>query len=223
MIKDQDTHAKLKLRQRAEEALQEQPVDASELSEEEKQHLIQELSVHQIELEMRNEELQRAQSELQAARDRYVDLYDFAPVGYFTISMFSEKGLVLEANLTLCAMLGVYRETLIHSRFSKFIHQKDHDIYYVHIAKLIKIPNKQTIELRLVRKDMSHFYAQLECVSVSGEHGNIDTIRVAATDITARKQAEQALKHAKDASEEACQAAEDANRAKSEFLSNMSH
>ena len=74
------------------------------LSPEEIRKTIHELHVHQIELEMQNEELRRAQAELDAARSRYFDLYDLAPVGYCTIS---EKGLILEANLTAATMLGV--------------------------------------------------------------------------------------------------------------------
>ena len=88
------------LRKRAEKALQERPPDnleSTELSNEEMHRLIHELQVHQIELEMQNDELRRFQNEIEESRNKYADLYDFAPVGYFTIK---EKGIIEEANLT---------------------------------------------------------------------------------------------------------------------------
>ena len=80
--------------------------------------LVEDLHVHQIELEIQNEELRRVQSELEASRDMYSDLYDFAPVGYATVS---EKGLILQANLACADMLGVERSSLIGKPFSRFV------------------------------------------------------------------------------------------------------
>src|SRR5210317_801078 len=100
------------LRKRAEKALQKRPpdnFDLAKLSKEEMHSLIHELQVHQIELEMQNDELRRAQLDLEAARDKYTDLYDFAAVGYFTIS---DKGLILDANLMGTTMLGIERKKL---------------------------------------------------------------------------------------------------------------
>jgi len=191
MKRDHAIISKPKLRKQAEEALQGQPDDAPELSEEKMRHHIQELRVHQIELEMQNEELRRTQIELQAARDKYADLYDFAPVGYFTISA---EGMILEANLTGASMLGVERGLLSGSPFSKFINSDDQDIYYLHLQELIETKNEQTRELRLVKKDGSQFYAQMICLPVFDENGNLDRVRVAATDITALKQVEETLR-----------------------------
>jgi len=92
------------LRERAEATFQHQLLEAvPDISPEAVQRLAHDLHTHQIELEMQNEELRRAQVELVESRDRYSDLYDFAPVGYVTIS---SKGLILEANLTFAKMLG---------------------------------------------------------------------------------------------------------------------
>ena len=97
--------------------------------------MLHELRVHQIELEMQNEELRRTQAELEASRARYFDLYDLAPVGYFTLS---EKGLILEANLTAATLLGVARGDLVKQPLPRFILPEDQDIYYLHRKQLLK-------------------------------------------------------------------------------------
>jgi PAS domain-containing protein len=87
-------------------------------SPEETRLMLHELRVYQIELEMQNEELQKSHAEMDAIRERYFDLYDFAPVGYCTVS---EKGLILEANLTAATLLGVTRGELVKKLFTRFI------------------------------------------------------------------------------------------------------
>ena len=120
------------------------------LSPEEAGRLLHELQVHQIELEMQNEELRRAQGELEASRARYFDLYDLAPVGYFTLS---EQGLILEANLTAAAMLGVGRGDLVKQPFTRFILPEDQDIYYRHRKQLFETGSPQVCDLRMLRAD----------------------------------------------------------------------
>ena len=185
----------LELRKRAEEALQGQQDEDRELSKEEMQHLIHELRVHQVELDMQNEELRRVQLEIEASRNRYSDLYDFAPVGYITAS---EKGLILEANLTICSMLGVERNFLIKKPFSRFITNETQDTYYFHRQKLFETKGKQTSELKLIRKDGTQFEAQLESIAIEDGRGNITQIRAAITDITDRKMAEEALRESEE-------------------------
>ena len=92
------------LRKQAEKRLLERGADIANMPLEDINELIHELEVHQIELEMQNEELRQAHLDLEAARDKYTDLYDFAPVGYFSIS---DKGLILGANLVGATMLGM--------------------------------------------------------------------------------------------------------------------
>jgi len=127
------------LRRRAEEIAREKAAPSAEnlqaLSPEETRQTLHELRVHQIELEMQNEELRRAQADLDAARARYFDLYDLAPVGYCTIS---EKGLILEANLTAATLLGVARGALVNQPFTRFILLEDQDIYYLHRRQLFE-------------------------------------------------------------------------------------
>ena len=158
-------------------------------------NVIQELQVHQIELEMQNEELRQTQRELHAERDKYADQYDFAPVGYFSIS---EKGMIMEANRTGAAMLGVERGRLIHQPFSRFIDKDDQEAFYFHRKKLIETKTKQTYELRILKKDKPQFHVQMECIPVVDENGTFGQIRATVTNITDRKQAEGALRKAHD-------------------------
>ncbi len=176
------------LKERAEEFINKNPSAIKKIPPDEVKKLIEHLQVHQVELEMQNEELRRAQLELEEARDKYSDLYDFAPVGYFTIS---DKGMILEANLTGATMLGVERGLMIGKPFSKFINRDDQDIFYRHQRKLIETKNKLTCELRIVKKDGSQFHAQMECIPVFDENGKLDQIRAAMTEITERKRAEE--------------------------------
>ena len=179
-----------KLRRFAEEALEEAPDDHGDLSgisPEEMTGLIHELRVHQIELKMQNEELRRIQGELEKARDRYSHLYDFAPVGYFTVS---ENGIVMEANLTAATLLGVERSALVGSPFSRFVLREDQDILYFHRKRLFETKEPKSCRLRLVKKGSSEFYANLEWMIVEDGDGGLRQIRIVASDITEQKELE---------------------------------
>ena len=115
-------NAKDELRRKAEETLQTSMIVIDDMSEEEIWKLVHELQVHQIELEMQNEDLRHTHAELEESRTKYADLYDFAPVGYFT---FDKNGLICEANLTGARLLGIERGLLIKKPFSQYI-MKDH-------------------------------------------------------------------------------------------------
>jgi PAS domain-containing protein len=108
----QHENSQTNLRQRAEEAKRGLPVDLDTLSPDAIQTLLHELQVHQIELELQNEELCRVQDELQAAHRKYTQLYDFAPVGYFTLN---QAGVIEDVNLAGAVLLGVLAELLIRS------------------------------------------------------------------------------------------------------------
>jgi PAS domain S-box-containing protein len=180
------------LRQRAEEVLRQQPEELREMPPGDIQHLIHELQVHQIELEMQNDELRRTQRELEASRDRYSDLYDFAPVGYFTLS---EKGLILEANLTVATMLGVERGRLVKQPLSRFIASEDQDIYYFHRRKLFETQAPQVCEMRMGTKDGAQFWARIEATVTVDSEGQA-VCRATMSDITERKQLEAQLRQA---------------------------
>ena len=150
------------------------------------QQMFHELRVHQIELEMQNEELRRAQEELEVAHARYFDLYDLAPVGYCTVS---EKGLILEANLTAATLLGVSRGELVKQPLTRFILEEDQDTYYLHRKKLFETGEPQTCELRLVKPDGADCWARLEATAARDADGE-PACRVVLSDITRIKQAE---------------------------------
>ena len=182
------------LRRRAEalagERAGEMPENLETLSPEAARRTLHELRVHQIELEMQNEELRRAQEELEISRERYFDLYDLAPVSYFTMS---EHGIILEANLTGATLLGVARGALVKQPLSRFILPEDQDIHYQHRKALFATGAPQAWELRLLKKDAAPFWVRIEATTASGTDG-VSVWRAVVSDITENKRAERALK-----------------------------
>jgi len=165
------------------------------LSLDEANLLLHELQVHQIELEMQNEELRRTQLELDAARARYFDLYDLAPVGYFSIN---EKGLILEANLAAAAMLGVSRSAFANTYLSSFVLREDQDKYYQYRKLLLESGAPQPCEVRLVTKDGSAFWISMEA-TMSLNFDGVLVSRVVVSDIADRKRAEGVILKLKEA------------------------
>jgi PAS domain S-box-containing protein len=148
--------------------------------------MLHELRVHQIELEMQNEELRRSQIKLDEANARYFDLYDLAPVGYFTLS---ESGTILEANLYAASRLGVSRVALVQQPFSRFISRGDQDDFYLHRRKLSEIGSVESWDLRMVRQDGTQFWARLDAAT-AWEADGPPVLRVTMGDISTRKLAE---------------------------------
>jgi PAS domain S-box-containing protein len=180
------------LRNRAEEKAHENVAQAQKdlmaLSPEEIQRMFHELRVHQIELEMQNEELRRAQEELDASRERYFDLYELAPVGYCTLS---KKGLILETNLTAAKLLNVTRIAMVNQPFTRFILKDDQDIYYRHRKQVFETGEPQTVELRMVKQGGTSFWARLDSTAAKDSDG-VTECRVVIIDITEQKRAEEA-------------------------------
>jgi PAS domain S-box-containing protein/putative nucleotidyltransferase with HDIG domain len=174
------------------------PEDMESLSVEAARQMLHELRVHQIELGMQNEELRRAQAELDASRARYLDLYDLAPMGYCTLS---EQGLILEANLTAATLLGVAKSALVKQPIFRFILPEDQDIYYQHRKQLFETHSAsseqagepQACELRLVKMDGTAFWVHLEAIAAQ-DAGGTPVGRTVLIDITARKRAEEKLR-----------------------------
>jgi PAS domain S-box-containing protein len=198
MKKVMENQKESEFRRRAEEKLKEATggsEDLSDVSPERMARLIHELEVHQIELEMQNDELRGIQAELENARDRYSDLYDFAPVGYFSVS---EKGIIDQVNLTGAAMIGIERSALIAKPFTGFVLRDDQDIFYKLRQRLLETETPHACELRLVKKNGQAFYARLECLVIKNQGDNLRRIRAAVSDISKSKQAQESLLKAHD-------------------------
>ena len=154
------------------------------------QRVLHDLQVHQIELELQNEELRRAQGALEASRARYFDLYDLAPVGYLTVDA---NGVIVEANLTAATLLGVARGALARQPLSRFIVGDDADRYYLRRKQLFGTGAPQGFELRLSRKDGAPFAAWLEATVAPDDDGK-PACRVVISDITERKAIQEKLR-----------------------------
>jgi two-component system cell cycle sensor histidine kinase/response regulator CckA len=177
---------------RPEDALRARPtvdLGTGPLSLEATRLVLNDLRVHQIELELQNEEMRRTQQQLEASRARYFDLYELAPVGYFTLS---ETGLIQEANLTAASLLGVEREALVKQPLTRFILPADQDIYYRH-RKQLETGALQVCELRMLRGEGEPSWVRLEATSMKDASGAL-VCRAVMSDITARRHAEDTLK-----------------------------
>ena len=185
------TEQAIELRKQAEKIATEKAIHSPDtiaaLSTTEIQKLLHELQVHQIELEMQNDELRRTQKELDATRDRYFNLYDLAPTGYLTLS---EKGIILETNITAATLLEAAKGAMVKQPLSNFILKEDQDIYYLFRKQLLEIGGTQSCELRMVKKDGSDFWMNL--TATAAQDADVATVcRIAMTDITDRKRAEE--------------------------------
>ena len=139
------------LRKRAEEiARSNEAKTRQSMLPDEAGQVLHELQVHQIELEIQNEELRRTQGKLELMLAHYFDLYDLAPVGYFTLG---ENGLIIEANLTAADLLGVARDNLINRPLTQFIIKEDRALFYLHRKQLFETDAPQTCEFRMLRAD----------------------------------------------------------------------
>ena len=188
------TPQKTALRKQAEkivrEKVEQSPENIETLSPQKVRQTLHELRVHQIELEMQNEESRRVQAELDASRERYFDLYDLAPVGYCTVS---EKGLILKVNLMVTTILGVPKGKLIKQPISRFIMKDDQDIYYQYRKQLLKTGEPQACELRMVKKNGSAFWVRLEATAEQDADG-APVCNIMMSDINEKKKSELYLK-----------------------------
>lgn len=147
--------------------------------------LLHELRVHQVELEMQNEALRETQLALEASRDRYADLYEFAPVGYLTLS---REGIVEEINLTGASLLGADRKRLVRRRLGLLVAPEDRDRWHRHFQHVVRHDGNHGCELFLTRTDGSAFPAHLDCER--RKKGADLLVRIAFADITRLKEAE---------------------------------
>jgi PAS domain S-box-containing protein len=175
------------LRARAEELLAKTQPDIAQMPEKDTQKLVHDLQVHQIELEMQNDELRRTQQALEEARDRFSDLYDFAPLGLLTLSPGDE---VLEANLAAASLLGVERKDLIHQKLSHFIPAEAQDTFHRYCQQVLHSGIKQTAELPLRSATGRRLTVRLEGIAAEDPATHKTHCRLSLADITERKDAE---------------------------------
>ena len=183
------------LRTRAEKLLKSKKNAAEETSDAASRTLVNELHVHQIELEMQNEELRRIQLELEASREKYYDLYDLAPVGYFSLD---QKNLILEVNLKGASLLGIERRLLVKKRFTQFIVSAFQDAFYMFQKETFKTRAIQTLEVQLKKKNSTPFWAHLDGVATQDTDGNFTHMRIIAIDISEKKRIQENLEKSHD-------------------------
>ncbi len=158
------------------------------------EELVHELQVHQIELEMQAEELRRTHLELAESRDQYLDLFEFAPLGYLTLT---DTALISRANLTAATLLGVDRSRLINARFRTWIMPEDHGTWDRYFMNLRQSETITSVTLELKRGDGATFPARLESIRLSGS-GDGQSIRVAFSNISDISTIQKALQRSDD-------------------------
>ena len=150
----------------------------------EEERLIHELQVHQVELEMQNEQMRGVQTELEESRSRYRELYDFAPVGYLTLD---KAGLILEANLTVADLLNVPRAALLYRYLQSFMDRECADAFHLFLRRPLTDGMKDIVECRLQPAEGTPFEISL---NVSGEYdlsGKLVRYRVVLVDVSRLK------------------------------------
>src|SRR5271166_5104023 len=179
------------LRRRAEARLSEKQKSqrspaAAQRTSHDMQRLVQELQIHQIELEIQNEQLEHARAETEGALERYTDLYDFAPLGYFTLD---RDGAIRQANLTGSRLLGVDRSRLVNRRFGLFVAENSRSAFRTFTERVFASQSRESCEAMLLREGKIPFYARVEARSSD----NGQECRTMVADITERKRSEEKI------------------------------
>ena len=149
--------------------------------------LVHELQVQQIELEMQNEELQRAQAAAEEATSRYADLFDFAPVAYF---LWGHQGRILELNLAGAALLGLNRDAVIHKRFGQFVAMEDRAGFAEFSARVLATDTKQSCEVKVL-KDGQAIDVLIEGIGTQDRQRQERLCRAVVIDISRQKRADE--------------------------------
>jgi len=181
------------MRIRAEKLLATTQRDVARMPVDDVQKLVHELQIHQVELEMQNDELRSTQQELGEALDRYADLYNFAPVAHLTLNA---EGEILEANLKAGELLGLERSRLIHQKFTHFIAPEAQDTFYLLRRRLFTSDTRQGGELELVTAPARRLVVHVEAVREAMSRRK--QCRFSFVDITERQRAETALRAANE-------------------------
>jgi len=175
------------LRKRAEAVVARKGRGTAPVPEQDVQKLVNDLQVHQVELEMQNDELRRTRQALEAARDRFADLYDFAPLALVTLGL---KGEIVEANLAAASLLGLERKELIHQKLSHFIPAEAQDGFTLYCRQVLHSDTRQTGELMLRSADGHLMTVRMEGIAAHDPTTYVDQCRLSLIDITERKESE---------------------------------
>jgi two-component system, cell cycle sensor histidine kinase and response regulator CckA len=180
------------LRKKAETKLQTEAITRAshELSARDAAKMLHELQVHQIELEMQNEELRRAQVELEESRRRYLNLFEFAPVGHLVLD---EQGVILEVNHTLAKRLRIERHRLVHKPFLLNVAREDRDSFYLHLRRTAQSDQEQTCDIKLLTGDGTEYHVHLSSTTGKDSRGRL-VHNISVTDISVRKRIEETLR-----------------------------
>lgn len=179
------------LRKRAEKKIERRISSFDEQPSADLKQVLHELQVHQIEIEMQNEELRRASHELEESQRRYLDIYEFAPIGYF---VFDINGFITEVNLTGASLLGGERSRYINTPFSRYVERHDRDRFNLYFRQVLETHCSDTCEIALNKRDGTVLFVQLKSQVGKDSKGNIRQLLTAITDITERTLAEKKTK-----------------------------
>ena len=183
------------LRARAKKFLAKSGPELDKIPPTEIQKLVDELQIHQVELDLQNEELRRSQAETEAALAKYADLYDSAPIGYFT---FNPQGIILEANLTGVRLLGVERGSLLRTPFSPHIVPAFRAEFRAHLHQVFATQARQFCTVQLDTSEGAARYVTLESIAVPTTGRGHAQCRSAVSDCTARQLAEADLRRSEE-------------------------
>jgi len=178
------------LRSRAETRLKQQakPITDVVKSLADSQRLLHELHVHQVELEMQNAELVESRSEMENLLDKYRDLYDFAPIGYFSLD---QHGRIQDVNLTGSTLLGLARSCLINRPLSRYVDRSSRQLFLTFLETILTASEKKVCEIQLLKADGHTFWAHLHGGGERVQSKTGDTLRIAVSDITSLKLAQE--------------------------------
>ena len=159
------------------------------------QRLVHLLQVHQIELEHQNQELRIAQAELEVSRNKYVNLFDFSPIPYFTLD---PDGIIREVNLSASKMFEIDRNKIIGKHFITFISTDERDIFLSFINTVFKSPVKHSCELNVMNKNKRLFHVQLDGLMIEDSLDSVQKCQVGLVDLTEFKRIETSLKESNE-------------------------
>ncbi|QOY53847.1 PAS domain-containing sensor histidine kinase [Candidatus Sulfurimonas marisnigri] len=159
------------------------------MSTQEIKHMFEELEIHKVELEMQNEALKETQDKLNNSKQKYFDLYNLAPVGYFTLN---HKGVVLKSNLTAANMLGVTRGIIIDKNLTNFIAKESQDIYYLYRKKILESAKTESCDVQILKNNSASFWAHMSGSLSEGED-NEPLINITISDISELKKTQEKL------------------------------